>query len=94
MAKSKLTKQAIKFVIQTYDDETNNFTFKQISKLIEDKFKIKVTYEAVRKAYHKHKESTEFQTPKVLKTKEEVTKPLFPADTGINRCKCNKKSKR
>ena len=49
MAKSKLTKQAIRFFVDTYDDETTNHTFHQVRKMIEDKFKITVTYEAIRK---------------------------------------------
>ena len=55
MAKSKLTKQAIRFLVDTYDDETTNHTFHQVRKMIEDKFKITVTYEAIRKSYHANK---------------------------------------
>jgi hypothetical protein len=55
MAKSKLTKQAIRFLVDTYDDETTNHTFHEVRKMIEDKFKITVTYEAIRKSYHANK---------------------------------------
>ena len=55
MAKSKLTKQAIRFLVHTYDDETTNHTFHEVRKMIEDKFKITVTYEAIRKSYHANK---------------------------------------
>ena len=36
-------------MVDTYDDETTNHTFHQVRKMIEDKFKITVTYEAIRK---------------------------------------------
>lgn len=68
MAKSKLTKQAIRFLVDTYDDETTNHTFHQVRKMIEDKFKITVTYEAIRKSYHANKNL--LRAEEVGKTKE------------------------
>lgn len=68
MAKSKLTKQAIRFLVDTYDDETTNHTFHEVRKMIEDKFKITVTYEAIRKSYHANKNL--LRTEEVGKTKE------------------------
>ena len=56
MAKPKLTKQAIRFLVDTYNDETTNHTFHQIRKMIEDKFNVTVTYEAIRKSYHANKD--------------------------------------
>lgn len=68
MAKSKLTKQAIRFLVDTYDDETTNHTFHEVRKMIEDKFKITVTYEAIRKSYHANKNL--LRAEEVGKTKE------------------------
>ena len=68
MAKSKLTKQAIRFLVNTYDDETTNYTFHQVRKMIENKFKITVTYEAIRKSYHANKNL--LRAEEVGKTKE------------------------
>ena len=67
MAKSKLTKQAIRFLVDTYDDETTNHTFHQVRKMIEDKFKITVTYEAIRKSYHANKNALLAENSKDIK---------------------------
>ena len=64
MAKSKLTKQAIRFLVDTYDDETTNHTFHQVRKMIEDKFQITVTYEAIRKSYHANKNALSIENSK------------------------------
>ena len=68
MAKSKLTKQAIRFLVDTYEDETTNHTFHEVRKMIEDKFKITVTSEAIRKSYHANKNL--LRAEEVGKTKE------------------------
>jgi hypothetical protein len=74
MAKSKLTKQAIRFLVDTYDDETTNHTFHEVRKMIEDKFKITVTYEAIRKSYHANKN---------LLCAEEVGKTKEKPEAGV-----------
>ena len=67
MAKSKLTKQSIRFLVDTYDDETTNHTFHEVRKMIEDKFKITVTYEAIRKSYHANKNALLAENSKDIK---------------------------
>lgn len=67
MAKSKLTKQAIRFLVDTYDDETTNHTFHDVREMIEDKFKITVTYEAIRKSYHANKNALLAENSKDIK---------------------------
>ena len=67
MAKSKLTKQSIRFLVDTYDDETTNHTFHDVREMIEDKFKITVTYEAIRKSYHANKNSLLAENSKDIK---------------------------
>ena len=72
MAKSKLTKQAIRFLVDTYDDETTNHTFHEVRKMIEDKFKITVTYEAIRKSYHANKNLLRAEEVGKIKEKPEA----------------------
>jgi hypothetical protein len=67
MAKSKLTKQSIRFLVDTYDDETTNHTFHDVREMIEDKFKITVTYEAIRKSYHANKNALLAENSKDIK---------------------------
>ena len=55
MAKAFLTKQAIKFLIDTYDCETSNYTFIEIRNMIIEKFGVTVSSEALRKSYHRNK---------------------------------------
>lgn len=55
MAKAKLTRQSIIFLVSTYEDVTNTYTFADITKMIEAKFGIEVTAEAVRLSYHANK---------------------------------------
>ena len=78
MAKSKLTKQAIRFLVDKYDDETTNYTFHQVRKMIEDKFKITVTYEAIRKSYHANKNL--LRAEEVGKTKEKPDAGVMPVE--------------
>ena len=57
MAKSKLTKQAISFLIDKYECETTTYTFPEIAKMIAEKFGVEVSAQAVGKSYHKNKGS-------------------------------------
>lgn len=71
MPKAKLTMQSISFLVETYEDKTKAYRFVDIQKMIEEKFKISVTSEGVRKAYHRHKNDTDLKPKEVTKTKEE-----------------------
>ena len=68
MQKSKLTKKAIKFIVDSYDDENVNYRFSDIKTMVKNEFGIEVSTEAIRKNYHKFKGETE---NKVLKTNKE-----------------------
>lgn len=70
MPKAKLTMQSISFLVETYEDKTKAYRFVDIQKMIEEKFKISVTSEGVRKAYHRHKNDTNLTPKEVTKTKE------------------------
>lgn len=71
MRKSKLTKEAINFLVSAYDDKTNSYRFIDIMDMVKSKFGIDVSAEAIRKAYHKHKQDSTLSTEEVLKTKKE-----------------------
>lgn len=70
MPKAKLTMQSISFLVETYEDKTKAYRFVDIQKMIEEKFKISVTSEGVRKAYHRHKNDANLTPKEVTKTKE------------------------
>lgn len=70
MRKSKLTKEAIIFLVSAYEDKTNSYRFIDIMDMVKSKFGIDVSAEAIRKAYHKHKQDSTLSTEEVLKTKE------------------------
>lgn len=55
MAKPKLTKEAIKFIVQTYDSQSKNYTYSEIANLVQDKYQINISVQAVQQNYHKYK---------------------------------------
>lgn len=57
MAKAKLSKEAIKFIIETYECEKITYTFPEIMDLVAEKYGIKVSAESIRQSYHKNKDS-------------------------------------
>lgn len=56
MAKPKLTKEAIKYIVSLYNSETENHTFSEIKDKIKDKYAIEVSLQAVQQNYHKYME--------------------------------------
>lgn len=56
MAKAKLTKQAVKYIVKLYDSETENYTFLEIKNKVFEKFGIEVSLQAVQQNYHKYME--------------------------------------
>lgn len=56
MAKPKLTKEAIEFIVNKYDSRTENYTFSEVAKLVKDKFDIDVSLQAIQQNYHKYVE--------------------------------------
>lgn len=57
MAKAKLTKEAMKFIIEKYDSEKSNYTLQDIANLVNEKFGINVSLKTVHKRYHKDRDS-------------------------------------
>lgn len=66
MAKSKLTKNAIRFIIQKREDWYVNYTFDDIAKLLKQEFDISVTEQGVSKSYRKHKDDKYFQSGQLV----------------------------
>ena len=59
MAKPKLTKEAIRFIVETYDSQSENYTYSEIANLVQDKYQIDISIQAVQQNYHKYKRKTE-----------------------------------
>lgn len=86
MAKAQLTKQAIKYLVETYNCEESNYTFQQIKEMIMTKFKVSVSVEALRKSYHKNKDSI-FESDKpvqnpVIKQKSIIEKKVSNSESN------------
>ena len=61
MAKQKLTKAAIAFIIEKRNDWNVNYTFDDIAKLLEEDFSITITEQGVSKSYRKYKNIEELK---------------------------------
>lgn len=72
MAKQKLTKAAIGFIIEKRNDWNVNYTFTDIAKLLEENFDITITEQAVSKSYHKHKDDQAFRTYLIPAKKQSI----------------------
>ena len=59
MAKPKLTKEAIRFIVETYDSQSENYTYSEIANLVQDKYQIDISIQAVQQNYHKYKRKAE-----------------------------------
>jgi hypothetical protein len=61
MAKQKLTKAAIGFIIEKRNDWNVNYTFDDIAKLLKEDFGITITEQGVNKSYRKYKNTEELK---------------------------------
>ncbi len=78
MAKPKLPKAAIRFLVATYDDENSIYTFPQITDMIHEKFGIKVSVQAIHQNYHKYKDTiNKEEEKKIEQTKTVATNNTF-----------------
>ncbi|MBF7696720.1 hypothetical protein [Acinetobacter rathckeae] len=87
MARSNLTKEAIKYIIRTYDCEFQNYTFSDIASLVSQKFGVTVTTQAIHKCYHKYKNivdvTTEVPVTKMVNKKAETSlqkRPIYSSE--------------
>ncbi len=83
MAKSILTKEAIKYLIETYDCETTNYTFAEVATMIAEKFGITVSAEAVRRSYRKNKGTLEITKSDNNVVQVQKAKKIFEPEQQI-----------
>lgn len=65
MAKQKLTKAAISFIVEKRNDWNVNYTFDDIAKLLKEDFGITITEQGVSKSYRKYKNTEELKAPPI-----------------------------
>ena len=95
MARKKLTKAAIGFIIEKRNDWNVNYTFADIAKLLEEDFGIIITEQAVSKSYRKYKNNQDFQNMPIVTnnrgsdrnvdTSNMTTKEKYYRKVGINK---------
>ena len=95
MAKQKLTKAAINFIIEKRNDWNVNYTFDDIANLLKEDFGITITEQGVSKSYRKYKDDKEFQsmpivaidkeTDRNVDTSNMTTKEKYYRKAGINK---------
>ena len=95
MAKQKLTKAAISFIIEKRNDWNVNYTFDDIANLLKEDFGITITEQGVSKSYRKYKDDKEFQsmpivaidkeTDRNVDTSNMTTKEKYYRKAGINK---------
>lgn len=76
MARPRLTKEAIAFIIECRDDPTQVYTLEDIAKLVEEKFGISVSLQAIGNNYRKYKSDksiTQISQP-AIEDKTEISK--------------------
>lgn len=88
MARPRLTKEAIAFIVECRDDPKKIYTWKDIANLVADKFGIMVSFQAIAKNYQKHKYSiqvSEWKSEKADQNSNQVLekKPLFKQKTPV-----------
>ena len=81
MAKQKLTKAAIGFIIEKRNDWNVNYTFNDIAKLLKEDFDIAITEQGVSKSYHKYKDDGKLQTLLAVAKNKNSSKARCSNDT-------------
>jgi len=77
MAKPKLSKAAISFIIEKRNDWNVNYTFADIAKLLKEDFGITITEQGVSKSYRKHKDDKEFQIVPIVATNKAADSKVY-----------------
>lgn len=67
----KLSKDAIKFIIQKREDGTKPYTFSDIRKLLIQEFDIEVLEQTVGRNYRKYKDNEEYKVPPIVERNSE-----------------------
>ena len=76
MARKLLTMNAIRFIIESRNDPSKVYTWQDIADLVQTKFDIKVSGQAVGQSYKKYKDSFSSTTEKVQLTTQPVVKDI------------------
>lgn len=84
MAKQKLTKTAIGFIIEKRNDWSVIYTFGDIAKLLKEDFGITITEQAVSKSYRKHKDDDAFRTLQVGKRNNNADLEIQKKHTAVS----------
>lgn len=71
MPTMKLSKDAIKFIIQKREDGTKHNTFPDIRKMLIQEFDIDVVTQSVSRNYRKYKDNEEYRTPLIIESNNE-----------------------
>lgn len=93
MAKTKakrLTKEAIAFIIECRDDPTQVYTWQEITDLVAEKFGIQLSFQAIAKSYHKHKDNIEIKP--IIKQQDKDESESKKPDFDFKRIKRKSKS--
>lgn len=85
MARKKLTKAALDFIIEKRNDWHVNYTFADIAKLLKEDFGITITEQAVSKSYRKHKNNQEFQSMPISPTNKETDRNVGTSDIATKK---------
>ena len=76
MARKLLSMDAIRFIIECRNDPSQVYTWQDIADLVQTRFDIKVSGQAVGQSYKKYKDSFSSTTEKVQLTTQPVVKDI------------------
>ena len=83
MAKPKLSKAAISFIIEKRNDWNVNYTFADIAELLKEDFSITITEQGVSKSYRKHKDDKEFQIVPIVATNKATDSKVYNSNMTL-----------
>ena len=93
MAKQKLTKAAISFIIEKRNDWNVNYTFDDIADLLKENFGITITEQGVSKSYRKYKDDKEFQSMPIVATDKEADSNMTTKEKHNRKARLDKGGK-
>lgn len=81
MARPKLTKEAIAFIIKCRDNPKEIHTWQDIANLVSDKFGVRVSFQAIAKNYQKYKDGV--QVKQTLKVETDPNYQILEAKKSL-----------
>lgn len=91
MARKLLTMNAIRFIIESRDDPSQVYTWQDIADLVQTKFDIKVSGQAVGQSYKKYKDSFSSTTETVKLNTQPVVKDIKATAKALDRINSDSK---